>query len=279
MARRRPVVAAEAERRSRERRARVGGDIRAIRHRRRWTQAELARRAGIGRSVVGRAERGVGMLDLEALERIAAALGVSLVVSVGRDPADDVADAGHLAMQELVIGLARRAGFTTQFEMPTRPSEPWRSSDVGIGSDVQRVAIDIECWNTFGDVGAASRSSTRKVAELDRAAVARWGTDGRAALVWVVRSTTRNHALVARYPEVFASRFPGSSIAWLRALMEGADVPFEPGLLWLRRRDRAAASLAAPDTPSCRAPRRAEIGVAGYGQRMWKASTESRAPG
>lgn len=232
MARRRPVVAAEAERRSRERRARLGGDIKAIRRRRKWTQAGLARRAGIGRSAVSRAERGVGPLDLEALERMAVALGVPLVVSIGRDPVDDVADAGHLAMQEFVIGIARRAGFSTQFEMPTKPSEPWRSCDVGVGRDAQKVVVDIECWNTFGDIGAGSRSSTRKVAELERAAVARWGADGRAALIWVVRSTARNHALVARYPEVFASKFPGSSVAWVRALREGADVPLEPGIIW-----------------------------------------------
>jgi transcriptional regulator with XRE-family HTH domain len=232
MARRRPGIAVEAERRWRERRARIGGDIRTIRLRRKWSQDELARRAGLGRSGVGRAERGVGSLDLEALERIATALGVPLVLSIGRDVREDVADAGHLAMQELLIRLARQAGFTTQFELPTRPTEPWRSSDVALGDPVEMVAIDAECWNSFGDIGAASRSSSRKVVELEQIAVGRWGADARAALVWVVRSTVRNHALVARYPEVFASRFPGSSTAWVRALTTGGEVPTEPGLVW-----------------------------------------------
>ncbi len=229
---RRPVIAAEAERRGRERRARIGGEIRAIRLRRRWTQVELAKRAGVGRSVVSRAERGVGALDLSALERIAAALNVPLVVSLGRDPQDTVADAGHLAMQELVIRIARAAGFDAQFELATRPAEPWRSSDVALGSREQGVAIDVECWNTFGNVGESSRSSTRKVAELEQIAVGRWGRDARAALVWVVRDTARNHALIGRYPEIFASRFPGSSIGWVRALTEGGPVPVEPGLVW-----------------------------------------------
>ena len=211
MARRRPVLMTEAERRWRERRARLGGEIRTSRVRRTWTQEALARRAGIGRSVVGRAERGTGSLDLEALERIAVALGVPLVLALGRDQREQVADAGHLEMQELVIRLARRAGFTTAFELPTRPSEPWRSSDVAVGDDVRRVLVGVECWNTFGDIGASTRSSFRKLADLEQIAIARWGPDGRAATVWVVRSTARNRALIARYPEVFAARFPGSS--------------------------------------------------------------------
>jgi transcriptional regulator with XRE-family HTH domain len=206
--------------------------MRTMRRRRKWTQVDLARRAGVGRLVIGRAERGVGNLDLETLERIGLALGVALVVSYSRDPREDVADAGHLAMQELVLRLGRPAGYRAQFELPTRPSEAWRSIDVALGSELRRVAIEVECWNTFGDIGAATRSSARKLAELEQIALGRWGPDARAALVWVVRDTARNRALVARYPEVFASRFPGSSRAWVEALMSGGDVPSEPGLVW-----------------------------------------------
>jgi hypothetical protein len=182
--------------------------------------------------VVSRAERGIGTLDLDALERLTTALDVPLVLSIGRDLQQDVVETGHLAMQELVLRLARPAGFTGQFEMATRPAEPWRSADVALASAIQRVAIDVECWNTFGDVGAATRSSNRKVAELEQIAVARWGSGARAAVVWVVRDTARNHALIARYPEVFATRFSGSSRAWVLALTEGGTVPSEPGLVW-----------------------------------------------
>ena len=182
--------------------------------------------------MVSRAERGIGALDLDALERLAAALGVPLVLSIGRDLQQDVTETGHLAIQELLLRTGRRAGFTTQFEMSTRPAEPWRSCDIGLGSARQRVAVDVECWNTVGDIGAATRSSNRKVAELGQIAVARWGAEARAALVWVLRDTARNHALIARYPEVFASRFGGSSRAWVLALTEGGPVPDQPGLIW-----------------------------------------------
>lgn len=232
MRRRRPALAAEAERRWRERRARLGGELSAIRRRRKWSQDDLGRRAGVGRSVVSRAERGIGALDLDALERIAAALDVPLAISIGRDLRQDDVETGHLAMQELLLRSGRRAGFTRKFEMSTRPAEPWRSCDVGLGSAIQRVAVAVECWNSFGNIGTATRSSNRKVGELEQIAVARWGADARAALVWVVRDTARNHAVIARYPEVFASQFTGSSRAWVVALTEGGPVPVEPGLIW-----------------------------------------------
>ena len=229
---RRTTLAVETARRLLERRARIGESVRQMRRKRRWSQRELGRRTGLGRLVIGRLERGEGTLDVERLERISVAFGVPLAVGFDRDPHDEPADAGHLAMQELVLRLGRQAGFDRQFELATRPAEPWRSADVGLGSARQRVVIDAECWNTFGDVGAGARSSTRKVAELEQLALAAWGPPARAALVWVVRDTARNRELIARYPEIFARRFPGSSRAWVDALTMGSAVPTEPGLVW-----------------------------------------------
>ena len=49
---------------------------------------------------------------------------------------------------------------------------------------------------------------------------------------WVVRATRRNRRLLATYPELFASRFPGSSRGWFEALTTGSTPPPEPGLVW-----------------------------------------------
>lgn len=229
---RRSAIAVEVERRQQERRAKLGGEIKALRLRRRWTQVEFGRRAGIGRMVVSRLERAEGPLGLETLDRIGLALGVPLAVGFDRGSNHEIADAGHLALQELLLRVTRGAGFSRQFEMPTRPNEPWRSSDVGLALARRRRAIDVECWNTFGDVGAAVRSSRRKLVELEQLAVAKWGEGARACLVWVVHETTRNRALVNRYPEVFASIFTGSSRAWVAALTTGSEPPDAPGLVW-----------------------------------------------
>jgi hypothetical protein len=90
----------------------------------------------------------------------------------------------------------------------------------------------VECWNTIGDVGAAARSTNRKLVELAGLGVARFGPDSWAAACWVVRASRRNRALVSRYPELFGARFPGSSRRWLDALERGAAPPSEPGLVW-----------------------------------------------
>ena len=135
-------------------------------------------------------------------------------------------------MQELVLRLGRAAGFERHFELSTKPAEPWRSADVALGMDRRKVAIDVECWNVIGDIGASARSTARKQAELEAIAVARWGPDARACSVWVARDTARNRALVARYPEVFATRFPGSSRGWVSTLTIGSEPPSEPGLVW-----------------------------------------------
>jgi transcriptional regulator with XRE-family HTH domain len=229
---RRTALEVEIALRLSERRTRLGGQVRTMRRRRRWSQEELGRRAGLERNVIGRLERGEGRQDLDALERVAYALQAPLRLELGRDPQEEPADAGHLGMQELVLRLGRASGFDRRFELATRPAEPWRSIDVALGSERRQVAVQVECWNTFGDIGSASRSSTRKQAELDQLAVARWGAEARAALVWVVRESARNRALLAKYPEVFATGFPGSSRAWVAALTAGGPVPKEPGLVW-----------------------------------------------
>jgi hypothetical protein len=132
----------------------------------------------------------------------------------------------------LTLRIGRAAGYSGTFELATRPTEPWRSGDVGLASARYRRLILVECWNTIGDIGAAVRSSTRKHAELRDLAVARWGLGGTTHLLWIVRATARNRALIARYPEVFARRFPGSSRQWADALTRGTMPPDEPGLVW-----------------------------------------------
>ena len=139
-----------------------------------------------------------------------------LQVELQRDPQQEPQDAGHLGIQELVLRLGRRAGTAACSSCRRSPTEPWRSIDVGLADDRRRRLIVVECWNTIGDIGAAARTSTRKLAEAEALAALRWGdrphTTG---LVWVVRATARNRELVARYPEVFAARFPGSSAGWV----------------------------------------------------------------
>ena len=186
----RPELSAEAHRRNLEQLAGLGAALRAARQRRRLTQEQLGERAGVSRSSVSRIERGLGGAQtLDTWQRLALAAGVPLIVKLLRDPLEDTADAGHLGMQELVLRLGRQIGVTRSFELPTKPAEPWRSTDVALRDDRRRVLILEECWNSIGDIGAATRSTTRKVAEGQALGIAIGdGRPYRVASVWICAS-------------------------------------------------------------------------------------------
>ncbi len=213
----------------------LGRSLRTARLRRRLTQDALASKAGVSRSRIGQLETGQGLTASVGLWfTLAEALEHPFRLEFGRDPMEQPVDAGHLAIQELVLRLARGAGYTGSFELPTRPSDPSRSTDVRLLDRRQRRLVLVECWNTFGNLGAAARSSDRKRAEADAVAVAlsRDEVPLQVGVCWVIRDTRSNRELLARYPHIIESRFPGSSSAWVRALALGGPLPEEPGLVW-----------------------------------------------
>jgi transcriptional regulator with XRE-family HTH domain len=230
----RAELAADAQRRTQEQTARLGGELASSRKRRRSTQKEVGDLVGVARSTVSAAEHGRGGgLTLETWQRLGLAVGRPLRIELQRDLLAEPADAGHLRIQELVLRVGRAAGYRGTFELPTRPDDPRRSVDVGLRDDRGRRLLLVEAWNTFGDVGAGVRSTNRKLAEAQRLAAAIWGEERHeVAACWVIRGTRANRDLVARYPELFASRFPGSSAGWVRALTTGGLAPAEPGLIW-----------------------------------------------
>jgi transcriptional regulator with XRE-family HTH domain len=211
-----------------------GVAIRAARRRRKWTQAELARRIGVAQPSVSALERGDGAAySLELWQQLALVLALPLRFELGRDALEEPADAGHLAIEELVLRLGRMTGRRRRFELATKPAEPSRSTDVGLIDDIHRVLILTECVNTFGNINASIRSSDRKRSEAEALAISLGGGEPyRVALCWVVRATRRNRELLARYPELFSNRFAGSSRGWATALSSARRPPDEPGLVW-----------------------------------------------
>ena len=213
-----------------------GARVHEARDRRGWSQQDLGDRVGLTPSRVGQIERGRGQgASLEVWFALAQALGIHLKVEFGRDPVQEPDDAGHLAIQELALRLGRETGRGRIVELPTRPANPSLSIDVCVRDDAQRVLFIEECWNTFGNINESVRSTRRKVAEAEQLAVAIGGERGpyRVAAVWIVRDTRRNREILARYPEVFAAAFEGSSRHWVKALTTKAfEPPREMGLVW-----------------------------------------------
>jgi transcriptional regulator with XRE-family HTH domain len=225
---------AETRRRLRPTLAREGEKVRSARKRRGWTQQRLGNESELSQTTISQMERGDGAtLSIAAWQRVGIALDLPLDVRLGRDSREETADAGHLGIQELVLRLGRAAGYGRTFELPTKPSHPQLSTDVGLVDPPNRRLLLIECVNSVGDIEAATRSSDRKAREAEGLAIALGhGQPYTVHVCWVVRSTRRNRELLARYPEIFASRFTGSSRAWVRALVAGGESPPGRGLVW-----------------------------------------------
>ena len=256
--RRRTRVEIEGDREARNVATALGGVVRRSRRRRGITQAALAVAVGLKQSRLSQIERGEATgTPLVVWVRLGIVLGQPLAVAFSREltPAEP-ADAGHLAGQELVLGLARATGRRGLFEVATQPDDPSLSVDTCIRDDAHRTLIVNEIWNRFDDLGRAARSTDRKVAEAAGIAI---GISGerpyRVASCWLLVDTAANRALVARYPEIIAARFPGSSAAWVRSLVEGGPVPAAPGIAWIdlragrlrpMRRRRPAAARGKP---------------------------------
>ena len=200
------------------------------------TQAALGTLVGIHQTWVSDIELGRGKgVSLATWVAIGVATDRPLAVSFSK-PIDgsQPIDAGHLEMQEALLELAARSGRSAVAELPTRPLDPRHSIDVAVWDRSQRTLIIQEAWNTFGDIGAAIRSTSRKQAEAaDLATVlARDHGPTRVAVVWVVRASAANRTLFARYPRLFSSTFDGSSRRWVRALTDREPPPERPGLVW-----------------------------------------------
>ena len=224
----------EVERITDETARRLGAVIRSARKRRGLTQRSVAIQAGISQSEVSRIELGLGRsVSLLTWLALADALGLRPRFELARDWQEEPADAGHLAIQELLLRLARSTGCHGTFELPISPDDPSRSIDVFVRDDERRRLIVEEAWNSFGDMGSGARSFDRKLAAARDLAIATGGDRPYdVGGVWVVRATRRNRTLVARYPEIFARRFPGSSAGWVATLTKGLEPPPEPGLVW-----------------------------------------------
>jgi transcriptional regulator with XRE-family HTH domain len=221
----------------------LGADLRRSRRQLRLTQEQLGARIGVKRARIGEIERGKGSSAPLALwVRLGKAVDRPFAASFSRDLREvpEPVDAGHLAAQELILRLARRTGRVGEFELPTRSTGSAGVVDVAIRDDAQRVLILVEIWNRLTDLGAASRSTTRKVLELEGA-----NLPGRLRLAscWLLVDNAANRAIVRRFPEIVRARFPGSSLGWVRALAEGYEPPSGAGIAWIDPRSGTITEL------------------------------------
>jgi transcriptional regulator with XRE-family HTH domain len=224
---RRPPALITGTREARAIAANLGRDTKATRRRRHLTQAALGELVDLGQSEISYLERGLGArTSIETWVAIGIALERPIAIGFTRDVVAPLNDAGHLAAQELLIRLATAAGWRTAFEAPDDPRAPTGSTDVRL--ERAGVVVLVEIWNRLDDLGAAIRSSDRKLATTVQRTPAR---DVRR--LWLLVDTAANRAIVRRFPAVIRARFPGSSAGWIRAVAGSATAPPEAGLAWI----------------------------------------------
>ncbi len=201
--------------------ANLGRELRRTRRERRKTQAALGDQVGLSQAQISAIEAGAGArTSIETWVAIGIALGRPIAMGFTRDAVQPLNDVGHLEAQELVIRLAAAAGWRSAFEAPNDPRAPSGSTDIRLDRAGETVLVEI--WNRVDDLGAAARSSDRKMAAARGA-----------GSLWLFVDTAANHAIVRRYPAILRARFPGTSSGWIRALTTDAPAPSQPGLAWV----------------------------------------------
>jgi len=202
------------------------------RHAMRLSQRGLAALVGLSQPEICRLESGRGAdAGLDTWAAVAAALGLKLAAFLEQAPgASQPIDLEHLKRQDLVIRTAMPGGWRAEPEALLLDDGRYpRSIDVLLRRSIRREAAVVEIWDLITDGGAAMRGLEVKV----RATRARLGDEWRVQGLLVVRGTHRNRSMIGELGAVFATRYPASSVAWLKAL-EGRAVPMpvEDGLAW-----------------------------------------------
>ena len=205
--------------------------LRAIRVRKRWRQIDVARRARVSPSVVGRVERGgASAVSLGRLRRIGTALGARVDAIVRWQGGDlpRLLDARHSAMHEAVIGLfASLDGWIIEPEVSFSVYGERGVIDILAWHPTRRMLLVIELKTEVVEIGLllGKMDQRRRLA----ADVARrsYGWDPVAVSTWVVIGEGRtNRRKVAAYRELLRSKFPvdGRSVRrWLKDPRERID--------------------------------------------------------
>lgn len=201
----------------------LGRALRAIRHRRGWTQAEVGGRAGVQQSVVSLVERGhLEGMSVRSLRAICAGLEVRLLFSPSwrGGEIDRLLDEAHAAVTSATVGLFRRLGWQVFVEFTFSHYGERGSIDVLALQPDLRAAVVNECKTELASTEQLNRGVDRKTRLAPDLIQERWGW--RPAVVGrlvVFADDSSNRRRVARQP-VLETGYPtrGRAVAdWLRS--------------------------------------------------------------
>ena len=195
-------------------------------------QREVAARAGVSQPEIAKLEGGHGTdTGVDTWAACGAAVGLQLAAffeaAAGADMPRDIE---HLKRQNLVIAMAASGGWHAEPEAALAGDGPRpRSIDVLLTRSARREAAVVEVWDLILDGGQVMRTLEAKVLDTRGRLGATWRVEG----LLIVRGTQRNRRLIGDLSALFSARYPASSHAWLRALVDRVHpMPGAGGFAW-----------------------------------------------
>lgn len=209
---------------------RLGRGLRRLRHRRTWTQEQVAARADQSQDSVSRIERGhLGDMPLRRVRAIARALDAEVVVALrwrGGD-LDRVMDEGHATLVGRVAAILEASGWVTRTEVSYSVYGERGSIDLLAWHPTTRTLLVVEVKTELTSVEGTLRKHDEKVRLARQVAAERFGWRARSIsrlLVLPDLSTPRRH--VERHSRVMEAAYPmrGAAVpSWIRAPSAGVS--------------------------------------------------------
>jgi transcriptional regulator with XRE-family HTH domain len=196
--------------------------MRALRLRRRMTQAQVADRAGMSRAVVARIERGrADRVAVHTLERVASQLGARVDVRLlwQGEGLDRLLDSRHAGLVERVLWLLTRAGWVAAAETSFNVRGERGSIDVLAFHPLTGSLLVVEVKSVVPDLQALLGSLDRKGRVAREVALARGWRVQTVTRVLVLPDDRTARRRVEAHAATFRSTLPARTIEvrrWIR---------------------------------------------------------------
>jgi transcriptional regulator with XRE-family HTH domain len=185
----------------------LGGVVRALRHRRRMRQADLAARAGVSGSLVSLLERGhVERLSLRGLRRIVGALDLRLEWDAGFRGSElaRLRDADHARVSEWLARRLETLNWRVNVEVSFNRFGDRGRIDLLAFHPVQRVLVVVEVKTVIADIQELLGTLHMKVRVAGHVARSLGWTPVAIVPMLVVADGTTNRRRVAAHDRLFA---------------------------------------------------------------------------
>jgi len=228
---------------------RIGLSLRALRVRRRLTQAQLAAKAGMSRAAIARLERGgADRVTFRVLAKVTTALGASVNVRVlwHGEALDRLLDAAHADLTDLVLRLLRDSGWDVATEVSFNVRGERGVIDILAFHPASGALLVIEVKSVVPDLQAMLATLDRKVRVAPVVAGERGWRAVAVSRLLVLPDDRTARRRVEQHASTFETALPSRTAAvrrWLRKPVGAlAGVLFLSGVHQVSTRHRVPSS-------------------------------------